>query len=117
MSRNSMSAINAAHAGETKDVYRIVRVILFPPIFAFFNFFSIWFYGRSWILLPFPELYECFALVAMFYLLVLYVSPHDSSREHHFQNLQRLHKFGGGKRRGTPKHDRGSLRWFRVCPP
>ena len=98
---------------ETKYVNRIVRIILFPTVFAFFNFFSVWFYQRSWILLPFPELYECFALVAMFYLLVLYVSPHDSNREDHFQNLRRLHQFGS--KRGTPKHDKGSLRWFKVC--
>lgn len=48
----------------------------------------------------------------MFYLLVVYVAPHDSSRERHFHGLQRLHYFGG--KSGTLKHDKGSLRWFQV---
>ena len=94
---------------------RIVRVVFFPTIFAFFNFFSVWFYTKSWILLPFPELYETFALVAMFYLLVVYVTPQDATREHHFHELARLHRYGAKK--GTPKHDKGSLRWFRVSHP
>lgn len=50
----------------------------------------------------------------MLYLLVLYVSPHDSNREHHFHNLQRLHQSRFSGKRGLPKHDNGSLRWFRV---
>ena len=48
----------------------------------------------------------------MFYLLVVYVTPQDAAREHHFHQLQRLHRYG--KKKGTPKHDRGSLRWFHV---
>ncbi len=91
---------------------RIVRVILFPAIFAFFNLCGVWFYEQSWILLPFPELYECFGLVAMFYLIVLYVSPHDESREQYFHNVQRLRAFG--RKKGTVKQDKGSFRWSRV---
>ena len=88
---------------------RLVRIIIFPPIAAFFNVFSVWFYDVSWILEPFPELYECFALVAMFYLLVLYVAPHETHREDFFMHLQRF-----GVVKNKPKHDRGSLRWFNV---
>lgn len=87
-------------------------MILFPTVFTFFNFFAVWFYQKSWILLPFPELYETFALVAMFYLIVVFVTPDDESREHYFHDLQRLHAHGSKK--GTTKHNRGSLRWFRV---
>lgn len=88
---------------------QIVRIILFAPIFAIFNFFALWFYNVSWILTPFPELYECFALVAIFYLMVLYVSPDEDYRETFFHHLQRL-----GRYKQQPKHSRGSLRWFQV---
>ena len=92
---------------------RIVRIILFPTVFAFFNLYAVWFYKQSWILLPFPELYETFALVAMFYLIVIYVAPQDATREDYFRDLTRLHRYGSKK--GTLKHSRGSLRWFHVC--
>lgn len=88
--------------------HRIVRIIIFAPFFAIFNFFSVWFYEKSWILEPIPEIYETFALVSMFYLLVVYVAPEIESREAFFQHLQR---FG---RKNKPKHNRGSLRWFQV---
>ena len=88
---------------------QIVRLILFAPIFAIFNFFALWFYNVSWILKPFSELYECFALVAIFYLMVLYVSPDEDYRETFFHHLQRL-----GRYSQQPKHRRGSLRWFQV---
>ena len=88
---------------------RLVRIIIFAPISAIFSLFSLAFYDASWILEPFPELYECFALVAMFYLLVIYVAPHEAHRDHFFMNLQRF-----GVLKNKPKHDRGSLRWFKV---
>ena len=90
-------------------VHRIVRIIIFAPFFAIFNFFSVWFYKKSWILEPIPEIYETFALVAMFYLLVVYVAPEVENRESFFQHLQRL-----GRYSRKPKHNRGSLRWFQV---
>ena len=88
---------------------RLVRIIIFAPISAGFSLFSVCFYDVEWILEPFPELYECFALVAMFYLLVLYVAPHETHRDEFFMNLQRY-----GVLKNKPKHDKGSLRWFKV---
>ena len=88
---------------------QIVRIILFAPIFALFNFFSLYAYHVSWVLLRFPELYECFALVAMFYLLVLYVAPNEGTRETFFHHLQRL-----GRYSHQPVHNRGSLQWFQT---
>ena len=88
---------------------QIVRILLFAPVFAIFNFFGLWFYDISWILTPFAELYECFALVAVFYLMVLYVSPDEGERETFFHHLQRL-----GRYSQQPKHNRGSLQWFQV---
>ncbi|KAM0800896.1 organic solute transporter Ostalpha-domain-containing protein [Usnea florida] len=105
----SLMTVHLSNWVKPQEQKQIVRIVFFPTIFSFFNFFAVWFYQRSWILLPFPELYECFALVAMFYLLVVYVTPHDATRESHFQHLQRLHYWGK-----KPKHDRGSLRWFRF---
>lgn len=88
---------------------QLVRIILFAPIFAIFNFFALRIYNVSWILTPFSELYECFALVAVFYLMVLYVSPDEDDREMFFQRIQRL-----GHYSQQPKHNGGSLRWFQV---
>ncbi len=45
----------------------------------------------------------------MFYLLVLYVAPYEAHRDLFFMNLQRY-----GVLKNKPKHDRGSLRWFKV---
>ena len=90
-------------------VRRLVRIIIFATISAGFSLFSVWFYDVSWFLEPFPELYECFALVAMFYLLVLYVAPHETRWDDYFMNLERY-----GVLKNKPKHDRGSLRWFKV---
>lgn len=89
--------------------HRLVRIIIFTPISGLFTLLSVWFYDASWFLEPFPQLYECFALVAMFYLLVLYVAPHESHRDEFFVNLQRH-----GVLKNKPKHDRGSLRWFKM---
>lgn len=97
------------HLVRPNEQKQIVRIILFAPVFAIFNFFALWIYDVSWILLPFPELYECFALVAMFYLMVLYVSPDEENRKAYFHHLQRL-----GRYSQKAKHDRGSLRWFQV---
>ena len=45
----------------------------------------------------------------MFYLLVLYVAPHETRWDDYFMNLERY-----GVVKNKPKHDRGSLRWFKV---
>ncbi|KAM0803806.1 organic solute transporter Ostalpha-domain-containing protein [Usnea florida] len=105
----SLASVHLSTWVKPKEQKQLVRIIIFPPIAGAFNLFSLWFYDASWILEPFPELYECFALVAMFYLLVLYVAPHESHREDFFLNLERYGVF-----KNKPKHDRGSLRWFRL---
>lgn len=78
-------------------------------MFGIFNFFSIWFYDAAGYLLPVPELYECFALVALFYLFITYVSPDEHMREVFFRQLPRMNR-----KQTAQKHDRGSLRWFYV---
>lgn len=105
----SLASVHLSNWVKPKEQKQLVRIIIFPPISAIFSLFSLWFYDASWILEPFPELYECFALVAMFYLLVLYVAPHEAHRDHFFMNLQRF-----GVLKNKPKHDRGSLRWFKM---
>jgi hypothetical protein len=45
-------------------------------------------------------------MVAMFYLFCTYITPNEDTREAFFVKLERQ------GRRGTMKHDRGSLRWF-----
>lgn len=86
---------------------QIIRVISFAPVFALFNFFSLWFYWQSWILRPFAELYEFCCLVAIFYLMVVYVSPDQGSRDSFYDHMQRVTWWSQ-----RAKHDHGSLRWF-----
>ena len=87
---------------------QIVRIIFFAPVFVIFNWLALHFYGAAWALTPIAELYECFALVSIFYLFVLYVSPNEDNRESFFDQLQAFEKktkdpIGGG-----------SLRWFQI---
>ena len=46
-----------------------------PTIFAIFNFIGVLVFKTAGYLLPIAELYECFALVAVFLLLLTYVAP------------------------------------------
>ena len=104
-----MSASHLVNWVRPSEQKQIVRIILFAPMFAIFNFFAVYSYDNSYILVQFPQLYECFALVAMFYLLVLFVTPDEGNRETYFHHLQRL-----TRHTQKPKHERGSLRWFQV---
>lgn len=107
----SLASVHLSNWVKPREQKQLVRIIIFPPISGIFSLFALWFYDASWVLEPFPELYECFALVAMFYLLVLYVAPHESHWDHFFMNLQR---FGVVKNKPKLKHDGGSLRWFKM---
>ena len=58
---------------------------------------------------PIADLYECFAVVAIFYYMITIISPDENNRESFFQQLelndQDANLPGGG------------LEWFSVCLP
>jgi hypothetical protein len=83
-----------------------VRAINVPAIFAIFAFFSVWFYDEASYLVPCGDLYECFALVALFYYIISVVAPDAGSRNAFFDQLE-LHEHG----ETVPG---GSLKWFQV---
>lgn len=95
-----------------REQKQIVRIIITPGIFAVCCFFSVWFYDSAAWLKPIPQFYESVAFVALFYLLVVYVTPDEESREDFFENLERVKT--RGRKKGQRKHNRGSLRWFYV---
>lgn len=56
---------------------RIVRIIWTPAVIALFSVFGVWFYGSASYVKPIGEYYECFSLVAIFYLFINYATPGD----------------------------------------
>jgi hypothetical protein len=87
---------------------QIVRIIWFPPVFAIFNLFSIIFYKAQGHLNPIPQLYEAFAIPALFLLSVAYVAPGEATRDSFFNELELR------RRSGNTQPGKGSLQWFRV---
>jgi hypothetical protein len=57
---------------------------------AIFSLFSAWFYHTAGYLKPIGEYYECFALVAIFFLFINYASPNNIRGIHPFQKLEIL---------------------------
>lgn len=82
---------------------------MFVPFFSICQLFSIWFYGVSGSLMPIAQLYEGYAVTALFLLYVNMVAPDTSTRASFFNQLER--KLFNGKPR---KNGKGSLRWFRI---
>lgn len=94
---------NYTSPGEQRQ---IIRIIWTPLIFAVFNFFSLWFYTTAAYLEPIAQIYEVFALVAIFLLFLSFVCPHTAQRDDFFANLEP--RWPNGK----VKHERGSLRFY-----
>ncbi|KIW79330.1 hypothetical protein Z517_05942 [Fonsecaea pedrosoi CBS 271.37] len=83
---------------------QIVRLIWTPGVFAIFSFFGVWHYNLANYLTPIAELYESFALIALFFLLVACVAPE------YFEG--QLQYFATNP--GTPKpSNAASVNWFR----
>ena len=91
-----------------RHICRIVWIILCLPIFAIFNWFCAFSYQAAGFLVPIPQIYEAFAIVALFYLYVTYTSPDETNRERFFDGLERRTRWG------RAKHGKGSLGWFHV---
>jgi hypothetical protein len=75
-------------------------------VFSFFSLLSIVSYKASYYLAPLGDLYEVFALVAMFYYMVAVVSPDPARRDSFFDQMENV--VGGRIVAG------GSLAWYQV---
>lgn len=60
---------------------RIARVIPFLPVYAIGAFISIYLYRTQPYVAPVPDYYEGFSIVAMFLLLVAFITPDESTRD------------------------------------
>jgi hypothetical protein len=86
---------------------QLARAVVVPAVFSIFSFFSIWFYDDVGYLIPCADLYECFALVGIFYYIINAVTPDESKRLLFFQGLENKDKDGSV----IPG---GSLEWLYV---
>ncbi|KAK4548081.1 hypothetical protein LTR36_010801 [Oleoguttula mirabilis] len=87
---------------------QIVRILLTPLIFSILSFFSLCFYNAAAYLNPVAQLYEVFAVVAIFLLFLAFVCPDPVEYDSFFGSLERRSNRGSKAK----KHSRGSLRWF-----
>jgi hypothetical protein len=67
---------------------QIVRIIWCLPVFAIFSLFSIILYEAEGYLNPIPQVYEAFAIPALFLLYVAYVTPDEATRDSFFNELE-----------------------------
>ena len=90
----------------SNNLLRLVRAINAPWIFGLTSLLSVAFYSASYYVAPLGDLYEVFALVAMYLYMIALVSPDESRRDSFFGSLENLdhgHVVPGG-----------SLAWFQV---
>ena len=99
----------------------LLRIIFLPPIFTVCNLISTIFYPSAVYLNQFPKIVEAIGLAAVFELYVFYLTPGATpdQRDYYFETLDRKHVKVPlfccfSKRHTKTKHDRGSLRWFKV---
>jgi hypothetical protein len=86
----------------------VVRIVFTTALFAIFSFFSTLFYSAAGYLRPIPRLYEGFALVAVFLLLVGLVGPEEETNH----PTTPTHALGPSKKRKASA--RPSRRWFII---
>ncbi|KIX99286.1 uncharacterized protein Z520_04862 [Fonsecaea multimorphosa CBS 102226] len=81
------SILTLAHLvryAEPRQQRQILRLIWTPAVFAIFSFFGVWHYNLANYLTPIAELYECFALIALFFLLIAYLAPESFEGQRQF---------------------------------
>jgi hypothetical protein len=91
----SLAFAHLCRYSDSRKQKQLIRIIWTPAVFAIFSFFGVLNYNIANYLLPVAELYECLALIAVFYLLIAYVAPPTFSGQ--------LHYFAGN----------GDSQWFR----
>ena len=68
---------------------QLIRMIMLMPVFAIFCFFGVLSYRLTPYFLPITQLYEAFAIVAAFYLMLALLAPHATTwqQQHAFFSL------------------------------
>lgn len=82
-----------------------MRIVWTPAIIAIFSIFGVWFYDVAGYVKPIGEYYECFSLVAIFYLFIHYATPDDAKGRHPFCKLDII----------AATHDNANITTLYVC--
>ncbi|KAE9965347.1 hypothetical protein EG328_009798 [Venturia inaequalis] len=96
------------HWVHPKEQKQIVLCIAYLPFFCIANFFCLYFETSASYITPVLSIYTAKGMVAVFLMYIAYLCPEDSSREHFHAGLERRDYYG------KVRHDKGSLRWFRI---
>ncbi|EMC99053.1 hypothetical protein BAUCODRAFT_146038 [Baudoinia panamericana UAMH 10762] len=84
---------------------QILRIVNLPAAYAIFHFLALCFYQDYFYIAPISEVYEGFAVAALFLLMLEYACPDGTDREAYFNKLPNQDKKGNT----LPG---GSLQWF-----
>lgn len=100
---------------ESKQQRQIIRIIFFPPVYATLSAISIINYEVAQYMRPLIELYETFALAALFMLFVEYVAPDSHTRMPFFATLEnRKPKSTFRPSKGYTVIPGGSQKWYSI---
>lgn len=100
---------------ESKQQRQIIRIIFFPPVYATLSAVSIVNYHVAQYMKPLIELYETFALAALFMLFVEYVAPDPHTRMPFFATLEnRKPKSAFRPSKGYTVVPGGSQGWYSI---
>lgn len=73
---------------DSKD--RLVRIVWTPAIIGICSFFGVLFYGAAGYVKPVGEWYECWTLVAVYYLIIHYARANEPDGVHPFNKLPNI---------------------------
>jgi hypothetical protein len=85
---------------------QILRIIALPVFYSLFNFLALCWYRTYQFIQPLSQVYESFAIAALFFLILEWVCPEGTDRE----------KFFPFKDKKGVVVEGGSLAWFKVSP-
>lgn len=105
--------MNLAHYSRPREQRQVIRVLFTPVIFCLFSVFTQIHYNAAIYMPPIRDLYESFAMAAIFLLFVEYVTPDPSTRFAYFTSLEN-HKSRGRGKKGYDVVPGGSLRFFKT---
>jgi hypothetical protein len=88
---------------------QILRIIALPVFYSLFNFLALCWYRTYQFIQPLSQVYESFAIAALFFLILEWVCPEGTDREKFFDEFPFKDKKG-------VVVEGGSLAWFKVSP-
>lgn len=97
----------------------ILRIVALPAIYGVCNMLSVIFYHTAIYIDEFEKISEAVAIVSLFELYVVHLTQRATTkgeREMYFEGAERHKHNWFGIWTKNLKHDKGSLRWFKVSP-